>query len=114
MPPIQTELMRIDFDNAVTTFLYLFEDRAASRRLAEQASRTGLEVARVLAPLFGGEVKDYDDSQPFGHDAGGPLDRPRGCEHIFVDGVCRGCGMDLKPLEMARAPRASGEAGADS
>jgi hypothetical protein len=82
LPPIENELAEDDFNIAVTTHLYSFERRRAVEELKAQANRTGFELARILAPLFGGEVKERgDEPTPARH------------EHTFVDGACTGCDL---------------------
>lgn len=48
-----------------------------------QARLTAYELARMLAPLFGGEMQEPAQ-----------LSSDSGCNpHIFVDGECRACGL---------------------
>jgi hypothetical protein len=83
MPPMENELLEDDFDTAVIVGLYLCERRRDENDIKAQANRVGFEVARILAPLWGGEVEEerrkVDDH-----------------EHVFVDGECRGCGLQIK------------------
>jgi hypothetical protein len=84
MPPIENELAESDFNDAVNAHLYLFESRRETARMKSLARGVGYEVARILAPLWGGEVKSEDYSW---------LERA-GCDHEFGErGACVFCGL---------------------
>ncbi|MBA3804100.1 MAG: hypothetical protein H0X14_00065 [Acidobacteria bacterium] len=76
LPPIENELVRFDFDLAVSSYVYLFEQREAWRLMKAQARLIAGYTALALA---GGKLPD---------------DEATGCEHEFVDGECRLCGTE--------------------
>jgi hypothetical protein len=63
MPPMESDLLESDFDAAVSFYVYLFESRRDAERMNAAARATALELARTLAPLFGGKVADEGDNE---------------------------------------------------
>lgn len=94
---MESELLEDDFNLAVSTRLYLCERQRDVQDVKAQARAVGHEVARILAPLWGGEVKEAD----------GP-DEWRGCVdgegHVFVDGECSKCDLINKDGVMSYGP----------
>lgn len=82
MPPIETDVLALDFDAAVITHVYRFEQReevARGEYLARlTAAETARRVARLLLPAWGYELKEPGAVE--GH------------THAFVDGLCA-CGL---------------------
>jgi hypothetical protein len=79
----------------VNAHVYLFESRRDAERTKAQARTTAFELARILAPLFGGEVKDDDD---------GESSRST-CDHTFGEGgMCVLCGLRVKDGVMSYGP----------
>ena len=85
MPPIESDLLESDFDTAVNAALYLCERRRDVEDIKAQANRTGFEVARILAPLWGGEVEEAEAE----------TGRRARHEHTFAGGKCE-CGLRQK------------------
>jgi hypothetical protein len=87
MPPIENDVLALDFDVAVTTHLYLFEQKQEAERAKLSARLMAVEVAhavgRLFLPVFGYELKESG-----GTPRGGACD-----PHVFVDGKCRGCDL---------------------
>ncbi|MDQ3744184.1 MAG: hypothetical protein M3444_07370 [Acidobacteriota bacterium] len=82
---MENELVEDDFDAAVVVGLYLCERRRDESDIKAQANRVGFEVARILAPLWGGEVGEAETETG-----------ERGKhEHTFIDGKCTSelCGL---------------------
>lgn len=86
MPPIENELAESDFDDAVTACLYIFEHKRDVRGRENQARQTAYELARTLAPLWGGKVKE-----PSGSGSGVPC-KHKNYKRDGVDLVCLDCG----------------------
>ncbi len=81
---MESDLLESDFDTAVSSHVYLFESRREGQSAKGLARRIAFELARILAPLWGGEVEDEEEELP-----------QRTHEHVFVDGECD-CGLQIK------------------
>jgi hypothetical protein len=51
LPPIRSDALRFDFDRALLSKLYRFEQEQEFERMQMQARMTALGLARILAPL---------------------------------------------------------------
>jgi hypothetical protein len=85
MPPIESEVLALDFDVAVIANLHRFEQQQEAERTKALARLTAIETARAVGRLFL-PVWGYELKEP-----GAP--RSACNPHVFVDGKCRGCDL---------------------